>query len=73
MSQERTTNDIIENLTGMLVTIAKRDDKEEVDKAIAIIEEGWAKMDEVLGNAWFNKEVAKIWRESHKAKKEIKN
>ena len=53
----------------MLVTIAKRDDKEEVDKAIAIMEEGWAKMDEFD----FNKELAILWRQSHKAKKEIKS
>ena len=69
MSQERTTNDILENLTGMLVTIAKRGDDEEIEKAVAIMEEGWKKMDEFD----FNKELAKLWRESHKAKKETKN
>ena len=69
MSQERSINNIVESLTEMLVTTAKRDDKDEVEKAIAMMEEGWAKMDEVLGNAWFNKEVAKIWRESHNTSK----
>jgi len=73
MSQKRSTNEIIENLTGMLVSIAKREDKQEVESAIAIMEVGWAKMDEVLDPAWFNKELATIWRESHKEKKEIKN
>ena len=68
MSQQRTTNDIIESLTGMLVTIAKRKDKEEIEKAIEIMEEGWAKMDEVLDPAWFNREVVKIWKESHTKK-----
>ena len=56
----------------MLVTIAKRKDKEEIEKAIEIMEEGWTKMDEVLDTAWFNKEVVKIWKESHKEKLEIK-
>ena len=68
MNQERTTNDIIESLTNMLVTIAKRGDKEEVEKAVAIMEEGWKKMDEFD----FNRELAKLWKESHKEKKEIK-
>ena len=68
MSQERTTNEVIESLTDMLVTIAKRGDKEEVEKAVAIMEEGWTKCDEFN----FNKELAKLWKESHKEKKEIK-
>ena len=67
MSQERTSNEIIESLTEMLVTIAKRGDKEEVEKAIAIMEEGWKKMDDFN----FNKELAKLWKQSHKEKKEI--
>ena len=69
MSQERTINEVIENLTGMLVRIAKRGDEEEVKKAIEIMEEGWAKCDAFD----FNKELAKLWRESHKGKKETKN
>ena len=69
MSQERTTNDITESLTGMLVSIAKHEDKQEVESAIAIMEVGWAKMDEFD----FNKELGKLWKQSHKAKKEIKN
>ncbi len=69
MSQEKTTNDIIESVTGMLVSIAKREDKQEVESAIAIMEVGWAKMDEFD----FNKELVNLWKQSHKAKKEIKN
>ncbi len=69
MSQKRTINDIVENLTNMLVKIAKRGDEEEIEKAVAILEEGWKKMDDFD----FNKELAKLWRESQKAKKEIKN
>ncbi len=69
MSQKRTINDVIENLTNMLVTIAKRGDEEEVKKAIEIMEEGWAKCDAFD----FNKELAKLWRQSLKAKEETKN
>jgi len=72
MSQERTTNNIIENLTGILVAIAKSGDKKETESAVAIMEVGWSKMDEVLGNTWFNREVSTIWKESHKEKKETK-
>ena len=66
MSNERSVNDIVGNLTDMLVSIAKRENEEEIKKAIETMEEGWAKMDEVLGNTWFNKEIGKIWRENHK-------
>ncbi len=69
MSQERTTNDIVENLTGMLVKVAKRGDEEEIEKVVAILEEGWKKMDDFD----YNKELAKLWRQSQKAKEEIKN
>ncbi len=69
MSQERTTNDIVENLTNMLVKVAKRGDEEEIEKVVARLEEGWKKMDEFD----YNKELAKLWRQSLKAKKEIKN
>ena len=69
MSQERSINDVIENLTSMLVTIAKRGDKEEVEKAVAIMEEGWKKMDEFD----FNTELVKLWKQSHKEKLETKN
>ena len=69
MSQERTTNDIVENLTNMLVKVAKRGDEEEIEKVVAILEEGWKKMDEFD----YNKELAKLWRQSQKAKEEIKN
>lgn len=64
MSQERSINEVIENLTGMLVTIAKRDDKEEIEKAVAIMEEGWAKMDEFD----YNRELATLWKQSHTKK-----
>ena len=53
----------------MLVKVAKRGDEEEVKKVIDIMEEGWKKMDDFD----FNKELAKLWRQSQKAKKEIKN
>ncbi len=69
MSQERTINKIIESLTGTLVSIAKRGDKQEVESAIAIMEVGWAKMDEFD----YNKELATLWKQSHKEKKETKN
>ena len=62
MSQERTTNDIIESITGMLVSIAKSEDKQEIESAVAIMEVGWAKMDEFD----YNKELANTWRKSHK-------
>ncbi len=66
---ERTTNNIIESLTGMLITIAKSEDKHDIESAIAIMEVGWAKMDEFD----YNKELATLWKQSHKEKKEIKN
>ncbi len=66
MSKERSVNDIVGNLTNMLVSIAKRGDEEEIKKAIEIMEEGWAKMDEVLDPSWSNNEIAKIWRKNHK-------
>ncbi len=66
---ERTTNDIIESLTGMLITIAKSEDKQDIESAIAIMEVGWAKMDEFD----YNKELATLWKQSHKEKKETKN
>lgn len=69
MSQERTINKIIESLTGVLVSIAKRGDKQEVESAVAIMEVGWAKMDEFD----YNRELATLWKQSHKAKKETKN
>jgi len=69
MSQKRTINDIVESLAGMLVAIAKENDTNKIKKAVAIMEEGWNYMDEFD----FNKELAKLWRESQKAKKEIKN
>ena len=69
MSQERRTNEIIESLTGTLVSIAKREDKKEVESAIAIMEVGWAKMDEFD----YNKELINLWKQSHKEKKEIKS
>jgi len=68
VNMERTTNNIIESLTGMLVSIAKNGDKQEVESAIAIMEVGWAKMDEFD----YNRELATLWKESHKAKKETK-
>ncbi len=69
MSQKRSTNDIIESITGMLVHIAKSGTEKEKEDAIVIMEEGWKKMDEFD----FNKELAKLWRQSLKAKKETKH
>lgn len=69
MNQERSTNEIIESITGMLVSIAKSEDKHDIESAIAIMEVGWAKMDEFD----FNSELGKLWKQSYKAKKEIKN
>jgi len=66
MSQERSLNDTMESLTGMLVSIAKIEDKKEVESAIAIMEVGWAKMDEFD----YNQELVKLWKQSHKEKKE---
>lgn len=66
MSQQKNINDLLDSLTNKLVSIAKRDNKEEVDKAIEIMEIGWKQMDEVLGNSWFNQELAKVWRKTHK-------
>lgn len=66
MSQQKNINDLLDSLTTMLVAIAKRDNKEEVDKAVEIMEIGWKQMDEVLGNSWFNQELAKQWRKTHK-------
>jgi len=66
MSQERSLNDTMESLTGMLVSIAKSEDKKEVESAIAILEVGWAKMDEFD----YNQELVKLWKQSHKEKKE---
>lgn len=68
MNQERSINNIIENLTSMLVAIAKNGDKEKVESAIIIMEYGWAKINEFDYNA----ELVKLWKESHKEKKEIK-
>jgi len=69
MSQERTINDIVENLASMLVAIAKENDTNKIKKAVAIMEEGWNYMDEFD----FNKELATLWRQSQKARKEIKS
>ena len=69
MSQERSLNEIMESLTGKLVSIAKSKDKKDVEGAIAIMEVGWAKMDEFD----YNKELVNLWKQSHKAKEEIKN
>ncbi len=59
----------MESLTGNLVSIAKSKDKKDVEGAIAIMEVGWAKMDEFD----YNKELINLWKQSHKAKEEIKN
>ncbi len=69
MSQKRSTNDIVQSLTDMLVTIAKENDTNKIKEAVAIMEEGWDKMDEFD----FNKELATLWRQSQKAKEEIKS
>jgi len=53
----------------MLVTIAKENDTNKIKEAVAIMEEGWDKMDEFD----FNKELATLWRQSQKAKEEIKS
>ena len=69
MSQKRTTNDIVQSLTDMLVTIAKENDTNKIKEVVAIMEEGWDKMDEFD----FNKELATLWRQSEKAKKKIEH
>ncbi len=69
MSKERTINDIIENLTGMLVSIAKNGSEKDKEDAIIIMEEGWKKINEFN----FNYELGKLWKQSHKEKKEIKS
>jgi hypothetical protein len=69
MSQERSLNEIMESITGMLVSIAKNKDKSEIENAVAIMEAGWAKCDDFD----FNKELISLWKQSHKAKEEIKN
>ena len=69
MSQKRSTNDIVQSLTDILVTIAKENDTNKIKEVVAIMEEGWKKMDEFD----FNKELATLWRQSQKAKEEIKN
>ena len=69
MSQERPINDVIENLTHMLVAIAKRGDGLEIEKAVEIMEDGWSDCDAFD----FNKELANLWRQSLKAKKETKH
>ena len=69
MSQERTTNDIIESITNGLIHIAMHGTEKDKEDAIVIMEEGWKKMDEFD----YNKELISLWKQSHKAKKEIKN
>lgn len=59
-------NNIFDSLTNMLVSIAKHGDEEEINKVIEIMEIGWKQMDEVLDNSWFNQELAKSWRKTHK-------
>ena len=69
MSQKRSTNDIVQSLTDILVTIAKENDTNKIKEVVTIMEEGWDKMDEFD----FNKELATLWRQSQKAKEETKN
>ncbi len=57
----------MESLTDGLVYIARHGSKEDVEKASMIMEEGWMKCDEFD----FNKELVKLWKQSHKAKEEI--
>lgn len=69
MSQKRSTNDIVQSLTDILVTIAKENDTNKIKEVVTIMEEGWDKMDEFD----FNKELATLWRQSEKAKKKIEH
>ncbi len=68
MSQERTVNDLIESITNGLVYIAKNGSDEDKENAMIIMEEGWRKCDDFD----FNKELIKLWKESHKENKETK-
>jgi len=69
MSQEININNVIENLTAMLVDIAKNGSEKDKEDAIVIMEEGWKKINEFN----YNYELGKLWKESHKEKKEIKS
>ena len=69
MSQKRSTNDIVQSITDILVTIAKENDTNKIKEVVTIMEEGWDKMDEFD----FNKELATLWRQSEKAKKKIEH
>lgn len=72
MSQVNKTSDtIFESLTNSLVYLAKHGTEEQIEKAILIMEEGWTKMNEVLDQSWFNKELSVLWREYLK-KKDLK-
>ncbi len=68
MSQERTINNVIESITNGLVHIAKNGSEKDKEDAMVIMEEGWKKMDDFD----FNSELVKLWKQSHKEKKEIK-
>ncbi len=61
--------DVFESLTNTLVHIAKHGTEEQVKQTVDIMEEGWAKIDEVLDPAWYNKEVMTMWKEHLKNKK----
>ena len=52
----------------MLVTVAKNGSQKDKEDAIVIMEEGWKKCDDFD----FNGELVKLWKQSHKEKKETK-
>jgi len=62
MSQERNINNVIENLTAMLVDIAKNGSEKDKEDAIVIMEEGWKKINEFD----YNDELVKSWKKTHK-------
>lgn len=64
-------NKTMENTISGLAHIANNGSKEDVEKAIKIMEDGWMKINEVMSTAWFNKEISILWREYLK-KKELK-
>jgi 1,2-phenylacetyl-CoA epoxidase catalytic subunit len=70
---ERSTNDIIESITKGLVHMAKHGTEEQIKEIVEFMNKKWIELNEIFDPSWFNKELAKVWRESHKAKEEIKN
>lgn len=67
MSQERSANDIIESITKGLVHMAKYGTEEQIKEIVEFTNKKWEELNEIFEPAWFNKEIANIWRESHKS------